>query len=298
MKVFVTGATGFIGAKLVKELIGHGHSVVGMTRSEEGANTLVEAEATPHHAVIKDVGAVCQGITGCDAVIHLAFNHDDFSKMVQHSEDDRALILAMGETLGKKGPLLVTSGAAIAATVPGKPAREDYPIITSQQFPRAATEEACVELLAKGMDVRVVRLPQVHDEHKQGLIPYVIKTAKAKGISAYIGDGSMGFSAAAVGDVVTLYRLALEKGASGAKYHAVAEENVPMKAIAEAIGRGLKVPVKSLTVEEAPGHFGWMAMFMTHNFSAESAWTRKALEWEPTGPGLIEDLERMDYSGV
>jgi nucleoside-diphosphate-sugar epimerase len=192
-------------------------------------------------------------------------------------------------------PLIVTSGTGLANTVPDQPALEDNPIINSSVIPRAASEEAAASLAARGANVSVVRLPQVHDPVKQGLVTYAILVAREKGVSPYVGDGLNRWPAAHVHDTARLYRLALEKNDTGAKYHAVAEEGVALRDIAEVIGKGLKVPVVSISQEEAPAHFGWLAMFLGRDSPASSALTQRRLGWHPTGPGLIADLEQMNY---
>lgn len=296
MRIFVTGATGFIGSALIPELLAAGHQVVGLTRSEAGAEALRKAGAEVKHGNLEDLDSLRQGAADADGVIHLAFNHD-FSQFQQNCENDRAAIVAMGEVLlGSNRPFVITSGTAIAENVDGKPSTEDGPIASWN--PRGASEAAVRELTARGVNNSVVRLPQVHDPRKQGLVPYVTAIAKQKGVSVYVGDGSNRWPAAHVTSVAQLYRLALEKAEPGAIYHAVDEEGVPMKAIAEAIGRGLKVPVKSISSEEAPAHFGWLGHFTGHDMPASSAITRQKLNWNPTGPGLIEDLDAMDYSQV
>jgi nucleoside-diphosphate-sugar epimerase len=227
-------------------------------------------------------------------VIHLAFNHD-FSQFQTNCDNDRKAIDAMGEVLfGSNRPFVVTSGTAIAGGANGQPAKEDSP--TASWNPRAASEAATKELTARGVNTSVVRLPQVHDTRKQGLVPYVHAVARAKGVSAYIGDGGNRWPAAHISDVAPLYRLALEKAEPGAIYHAVDEEGVSMKAIAEALGRGLKVPVVSIKPEQAEAHFGWLARFAGHDMPASSALTRQKLNWTPAGPGLITDLDGMDYT--
>ena len=194
----------------------------------------------------------------------------------------------------RTGPFVITSGTAIAANVDGKPSTENGP--TASWNPRAASEAAVKELTARGVNTSVVRLPQVHDTRKQGLVPYVHAVAREKRLSAYIGDGGNRWPAAHVSDVARLYRLAIEKAEPGAIYHAVDEEGVSMKAIAEALGRGLKVPVLSIKPEEAEAHFGWLARFAGHDMPASSALTQQKLNWKPTGPGLIADLDGMDYT--
>ena len=293
MKVFVTGATGFIGTEVVKELLGAGHTVLGLTRSEAGAEALRAAGAEVQFGNIEDLDSLREGAKKSDGVIHLAFNHD-FSQFQKNCDDDHKAIVAMGEVLvGTEKPFVVTSGTAIAVSVDGKASTEDGP--TSAWNPRAASEAAVQELADRGVNTSVVRLPQVHDPRKQGLVPYVLEVARAKGVSAYIGDGSNRWPAAHVSDVARLYRLALERAERGAIYHAVDEEGVTMKEIVEAHGRGLKVPVISITPEEADAHFGWVAMFVKHDMPSSSAITREKLGWEPTGPGMIADLDAMQY---
>jgi nucleoside-diphosphate-sugar epimerase len=296
MRVFVTGATGFIGSVVVQELLKTGHQVLGLTRSDAGAKWLAAAGAEVHRGSLEDLESLRSGAAASDGVIHLAFNHN-FSNFVAICEADRQVIEAMGSVLaGSDRPFIVTSGTGIANTVPGQPALEDNPVINSSVIPRAASEEAAASVAAQGVNVSVVRLPQVHDPVKQGLITYAIVLAREKGVSAYVGDGLNRWPAAHVLDTAHLYRLALEKQDAGAKYHAVAEEGVPLRDIAEVIGRGLKVPVVSMSPEEAAVHFGWIGMFVGRDAPASSALTRKRLGWNPTGPGLIADLERMNYS--
>jgi nucleoside-diphosphate-sugar epimerase len=295
MRVFVTGATGFIGSEVVKELIDAGHQVVGLTRSDVGAESLAAAGAEAHRGDIYDLDGLRAGAAKSDGVIHLAFNHD-FSKFVENCETDRRAIEAVGSVLeGSERPLIITSGTGMANTQPGVPAVEDGATISSNVIPRAASEEAAAALAARGGRVIVVRLPQVHNTVKQGLVTYAIQIAREKGLSAYVGEGQNRWPAAPVLDVARLYRLALEKGVS-ATYHAVAEEGVSTKEIAEVVGKGLKVPVVSLTPEGAQGHFGWLALFVGRDSPASSAKTREQLRWEPTGPGMIADLENMRYA--
>ena len=297
MRVFVTGATGFIGSLVVDELLKAGHQVLGLARSDAGAKSLAVAGAEVHRGSIEDLESMRTGAAASDGVIHLAFIHD-FSKFVANCEADRQVVEAIGSVLaGSDRPFIVTSGTGLANTVPGQPALEDNPTINSSVIPRAASEEAAASLSARGVNVSVVRLPQVHDEVKQGLITVAVALAREKGVSPYVGDGLNRWPAAHVLDTARLYRLAFEKRAPGAKYHAVAEEGVPLRDIAEVIGRGLKVPVVSMSQEEAADHFGWMAMFVGRDSPASSAQTREHLGWHPTGPGLIADLERMNYFG-
>lgn len=296
MRVFVTGATGFVGSAVVKELIAHGHHVLGLARSEAGANALQIAGAGVHRGSIEDLESLKRGAEAADAVIHLAFNHD-FSKFQQNCEDDKRAIEAMGSVLqGTNKPLIATAGTA-GIGKPGQPGTENDRLPPDFPFPRMS-EQTALGLLNKGVSAAVMRLPQVHDTLKQGLVSYVIPVAREKGKAAYIGDGSNRWAAGHVSDVAQLYRLALEKHEAGAVYHAVGEEGVSMKKTMEVIAKGLNVPVVSIAPEEAPAYFGWLAMFASHDLVASSIITRKKLGWNPTGPGIIADLEKMDYAAA
>ena len=296
MRVFVTGATGFIGSAVVRELIGAGHQVLGLCRSQDKAAALAAAGADVQLGSLEDLDGLKAAATRTDGVIHLAFNHD-FSKFVANCEDDRRVIAALGAALaGSDRPLVITSGTGMANTAPGQLATEDGPTISPAVNPRAASEETAAALVAQGVNVSVVRLPQVHDPVRQGLITYAIMVAREKGVSAYIGDGANRWPAAYVLDVARLYRLALEAAQPGVKYHAVAEEGVAMRDIAEVLGRRLKLPVVSITAEDAGAHFGWLAMFAGHDLPASSALTRERLGWRPTGPSLLADLARLQVA--
>ncbi len=296
MRVFVTGATGNIGSEVVKELIGSGHQVLGLCRSDAKAAGLAAAGADVHRGSLEDLDGLKKGAAGSDGVIHLAFNHD-FSRFVQNCEADRRVIKALGEALaGSDRPLIVTSGTGLANTVPGRPAREDNEIVGCDVHPRAASEQAAASLAADGVNVSVVRLPQVHDPVTQGLLTPAIQIYRRQGACAYIGDGLNRWPAAHVLDVARLYRLAIEKAEPDAKYHAVAEDGVPMRAVAEALGRRLRLPVRSIGLDEAGDFFGWLAMFAALDVPASSDQTRKKLGWQPLGPGLIADLEQLRLS--
>jgi nucleoside-diphosphate-sugar epimerase len=298
MRVFVTGATGFIGSALVPELINAGHQVLGLARSDAGAEALARAGAVAHRGDLEDLESLRSGAAKSDAVIHLAFIHD-FSKFLENCTTDRRAIETLGTVLAGSGrPLIVTSGTGMANSAPGVPATEDVKKVPGNPNPRAASEETAALAAAQGVRVNIVRLPQVHDTVKQGLVTYAIRIAREKGVVAYVGDGKNRWPAAHVSDVARLYRLALEKGVAGATYHAVAEEGIPAREICEVVGTGLNLPVVSLTPEEAQGHFGWLAMFAGLDLPASSAKTRKELGWEPTGPGLIADLRNMRYPGL
>jgi nucleoside-diphosphate-sugar epimerase len=295
MRVFVTGATGFIGSAIVRELIDAGHQVLGLSRSDAGAKSLSAAGAQVHRGDLDDLESLRSGAAVADGVIHTAFNHD-FSKYVANCEADRHVIEAIGSVLaGTDRPLIITSGTGLANAVPGKLAIEENAAASSAAVPRAASEEAAASVAARGVNVSVVRLPQVHNQIKQGLVTYAIGVAREKGVSAFVGDGLNRWPAAHVLDTAHLYRLAMEKQKPGARYHAVAEEGVLLRDIAEVIGRGLKVPVVALSPEEAPAHFGWLGAFAGRDVPASSAQTQERLGWHPTGPGLIADLEQMRY---
>ncbi len=294
MRIFLTGATGFIGSAIIPELIGAGHQVLGLTRSEAGAQALAAAGAEVHRGDLEDLESLRRGAEMSDGVIHCAFNHD-FSNFMANCETDRQVIEAMGAVLaGSARPLVITSATGMGSGAPGQPATEDI-FDMNHPNPRKASELAGVVMAQRGVKVVVVRLPQVHDTRKQGLITSLVETARDKGVSAYVGEGLNRWPAAHVGDVARLYRLALEKGEAGSRYHAVAEEGIPMREIAEVIGRGLKIPVASLPPDQAQAHFGVLGMFTALDMPASSTRTQERLGWHPSGPGLIADLEQMQY---
>jgi nucleoside-diphosphate-sugar epimerase len=294
MRIFVTGATGFIGTELVKELIEAGHQVRGLTRSDAGVEQLTAAGAQVHRGNLEDLDCLRSGAKGMDVVVNLAFNHD-FSKFAQNGEDERNAIAAMGSVLEPGKLLVVTSGTALASGGPGHVRTESDPPATSPAIPRQPEQTASVAAVA-GVHVAIVRLPQVHDTRKQGLVPLLTQLAREKGVSAYVGDGANRWAAAPLKDVAHLYRLAIEKTGPGVTvYHAVQEEGVALRQIAETLGRGLNVPAVSIEPDKAAEHFGWFAHFASLDMPASSEWTRKALGWNPTGPGLIEDLTNMKY---
>jgi nucleoside-diphosphate-sugar epimerase len=293
MKIFVTGATGFIGSAIVRELIDAGHQVLGLARSDAGSKSLTVAGAQVHRGDLRDLESLRSGAAMSDGVIHTGFIHD-FSKFAENCEIDKRAIEALGSALeGSERPLLVTAGLATLAQ--GRMAtEEDAPLPPSGTYPRVS-EITGENLLKRGVRVSLVRLPQVHDTVKQGLVTYTIALAREKGVSAYVGEGLNRWAAVHVLDAARLYRLALEKQEAGARYHAVAEEGVPARDIAEAIGRGLKVPVVSKSVEEAAAHFSWLGAFVGRELIGSSAQTQRVLGWRPTGPGLITDLNNMRY---
>jgi nucleoside-diphosphate-sugar epimerase len=301
MRVFLTGATGFIGSAIVPELIKAGHQVLGLTRSDAGAQSLIAAGAGVHRGSLEDPESLRSGAAQSDGVIHCAFDHSafggsNFSKFMDVCEKDGRAIEALGDALtGSDRPLLITSGTGLGTAVPGQPATEDH-FDPNHPHPRRLSEVAGAAVSERGVNVSVVRLPQVHDTVKQGLITYAVQVAREKGASAYIYEGLNRWPAAHVLDVARLYRLALEKHEPGSRYNAVCEEGISMREIAEVIGKGLKVPVVSLSPEEAQAHFGWLAMFAGSDMPASGALTRQRLGWHPTGPGLIADLEHMRWA--
>ena len=273
MRIFVTGATGFIGSAIVPELINAGHQVLGLTRSDAGAKSLTATGAQVHRGDLNDLESLRKGAAMSDGVIHTAFIHD-FSKFQEVCEVDRRVIEALGSALaGSDRPLLITSGTGMANSAPGRSATEEDAPDISHPIPRVASEQAAASLAAKGVRVGVMRLPQVHNTVKQGLVTYAIELARQKSVIAYIGDGGNRWPAVQLLDAARLYRLAVEKLETGARYHAVAEEGVPMRDIAEVIGRGLRVPVISISAEEAPAHFGWLAAFAGRDLPASGALT-------------------------
>jgi nucleoside-diphosphate-sugar epimerase len=294
MRVFVTGSTGFIGTELVKELIAAGHKVRGLTRSDAGVEQLKAVGAEVHRGDLQDLDSLRSGAKGMDVVVNLAFGHD-FSKFAENAGVEIKAIEAVGSVLEPGKLLVVTSGVGMTSGAPGHVRTESDPPVDSPMIPRRP-EQAAQAVAAKGVHVAIVRLPQVHDTRKQGLVPLVTQTAREKGVSVYVGDGAIRWAAAPLKDVAHLYRLAVEKTGPGVTvYNAVQEEGVSMRQIAETIGKGLKIPVKSIPPEQAGEHFGWLAHFATLDMPASSEWTRKTLGWHPTGPGLIEDLTNMKY---
>jgi nucleoside-diphosphate-sugar epimerase len=289
MRVFVTGATGFVGSAVVQELLSNGHEVLGLARSDDGAAALKAAGAEVVRSVLEDADALSRAAASADGVIHTAFNHD-FSRFAEGCDLDRRAIEALGEGLAGSGkPLLVTSGTARLAA--GRAALETDLPAEGPDWPRVS-EGAAAGLLAKGVRASTVRLaPSTHGAGDHGFVPMLIDIARRTGVSAYIGDGENRWSGVHRLDAAKVYRLALERGVGGERYHAVAEDGVAFRDIAAAIGRGLNLPVES----RPPEHFGWFALFAGMDALTSSAWTREALRWTSTGPGLIEDIETAGY---
>lgn len=289
MRVFLTGSTGFIGSQVTRELINAGHQVLGLTRSQEGALALQAMGAEPHHGNIEDLSSLQSGAQACDAVIHTAFAHD-FANFVANCQKDSRAIEALGSSLeGSERPLIITSGVGMGSPAPGQAADEDH-FYSEHPHPRVASELAGKALLERGVNVVVMRLSQIHNPVKQGLVTYVIQQAREKGFAAYIDDGLNQWSAAHLADTAQLYRLALEKHQPGARYHAVAETGIAFRLIAETIAQGLGIPAISVSTKDAEASLGWLSAFAGQDMSCLSSKTQTRLGWQPKGPGLIADL--------
>jgi nucleoside-diphosphate-sugar epimerase len=295
MKVFVTGATGFVGSAVVPELIAAGHQVLGLARSDASAKSLAAAGAQVHRGDLQDLDSLKKGAAASDGVIHLAFIHD-FTKFKENCEIERRAVEATGSVLAGSGkPFIISSGTGLVS--PGRVATEDTVSQSGPNaIPRVVTEETAVAMASRGVRTVILRLPpSVHGDGDHGFVPRLIALAREKGVSAYLGEGRNVWAGVHRLDAARLYRLALEKGEAGSRYHAVAEESVPFRDIAEVIGRRLQVPVVSVAPEKGAEHFGWFAHFAAMNVPASSKKTRELLGWVPNGPGLIADIDQPNY---
>ena len=295
MRVFLTGATGFIGLAIVRELLTAGHEVLGLARSDAAVATLAELGIDAHRGELTDTGSLVAGARACDGVIHTAFIHV-FSQYAANAEIDRKAVAAMAGALEDTGkPFVITSGTALVAT--GRTATEtDAPTPGSAGSHRAAAEQITLAAAERGVRSGIVRLPpSVHGAGDHAFVPALVAIARRAGFSAYIGDGTNRWPAVHRLDAARLFRLALENGAAGSRFHGVAEEGITLRAIAEAISEGLGVPPRSLVKEEAAAHFDWLAGFVGIDNPTSSTLTRESLGWSPQGPGLLADMRENGY---
>jgi nucleoside-diphosphate-sugar epimerase len=289
MRVFLTGATGFIGSAIIPELKAAGHEVVGLARNDEGAARLRAAGVAVHRGELDRPETLAAGAAACDATIHCAFIHD-FSRFAENIAVDRRAVQAMLGALEGSGKAFVLTSGVLMVEADREATEADAAAQEGAGSGRGATERLAEAFAGRGVRTAILRLPQVHDTQRQGLISYAVQVAIQKGVSAYVGDGSNRWAAAHVSDVARLYRLALEKGEAGARYHAVGESGVPMRLVAEAIGRKLGVPAVSIPPDQALAHFGFLGAFAVRDAPASSRLTRERLGWIPRGPGLLDDL--------
>lgn len=292
MRVFVTGASGFVGSAVVRELLDAGHQVLGLARSDAGAASVAAAGAEVHRGSLEDLDSLRSGVEASDGVIHTAFIHD-WANFAHSLEVDRRAITTMGEALaGSDRPLVIASGT-VALTSGRAATEEDAP---DRAWHRAASDEAALSFVERGVRVAVLRLPPTtHGEGDHGFVPILIDVARAKGVSAYPGDGANRWAAVHRVDAARLFRLALESAPAGTRLHAVAEEGVPVRDIAEVIGRHLSLPVTSVPSADAAAHFGFVGPFFARDVWVSSALTRQRYGWHPTQPTLLEDLEKGHY---
>ncbi len=295
MRVFVTGATGFVGSAVIGELLSAGHQVLGLSRSDAGAASLRAAGAEVHRGSLDDLSSLRAGAAAADAVVHIGFNHD-FSKYKESCEADRHIVAAFADEFAGSDRLLLVTSASGLLQKGQSSTEDDLPNVDSSVIPRVATDEAVAEVTKRGIKASLVRLPpSVHGVGDHGFVPMLIAKARETGISAYVGTGENRWPAVHRFDAARVYRLALERGAAEPRYHAIAEEGVPFRKIAELIGRRLGLPVVSLSHEEAATHFGWFAHFVGMDSPASSAKTQEWLNWNPSHPGLLQDLDQDSY---
>ena len=296
MRVFLTGATGFVGSAIVTELLDAGHKVLGLARSDEAAKSLTAAGAEVHRGALDDLDSLRRGAAASDGVIHCAFIHD-FSKMEAAGKTDKSALDAIGDVLAGSGRPFVSASPTAITFAPGRLAtEEDPPDPRSAGAPRVASEQAAVALASRGVRASVVRLPlSVHGDGDHAFVPFFIGVARERRVSAYVGEGLNRWPAVHRLDAAHLFRLALEKGSAGARYHAIGDEGVLVRDIAQAIGQGLNVPVFAKAPEEAEAHFGWLAHFASADMPVSGARTRQQLGWQPKQPSLILDLEKGRY---
>ena len=292
MKIFLTDAIGFIGSKLVSELVNAGHQVLVLTRSDAGAHQLIAAGAEAYRGDLEDLNSLRAGAAKCDGVIHTAFDHN-FANYIANCDKDRRAIEALGAALeGSNRPFVITSTTLFGEAIPGQLADEDI-FNAEHPNPRVKSEIVAQTMIERGMNVSLVLLSQIHDTHRQGLVTFLVQLAQQTGRSAYIENGGNRWSTAHVSDTVHLFRLAIEKQIVGAHYHATVEEGVSVREIAETIGRRLNLPILSLPQEQAEAHFGWLTGFVSKNMIASSEKTKKRLNWKITAPKLLTDLSNL-----
>ncbi|MGE0025799.1 MAG: SDR family oxidoreductase [Thermoleophilia bacterium] len=296
MRVFVTGGSGFIGSAVVPELLAAGHAVSGLARSDASAGVLDAAGVEAIRGDLEDLDVLARAAAGADAIVHCAFVHDDFSALDRAGRIDLAAVETFGDALAGSGrALVITSGTGLLAS--GRLATEDdRGDPASHGSHRLTSEVRAIELAERGVRSAVVRLPPtVHGEGDHGFVPALIDIARRTGVSGFPGDGANRWPAVHRRDAARLFRLAAEGAPAGAVLHGVAEEGITTRTIAEAIGRGLGVPVRGIPDADAADHFGWLAGFFSADVPASSVRTRALLPWVPTGPGLLDDLDAGHY---
>ncbi|WP_310571061.1 SDR family oxidoreductase [Gemmatimonas sp.] len=296
MRVFVTGANGFIGSAIVRELTSAGHDVLGLARSEASARAVEHLGAAVHRGDVTDLASLAAGAQACDGVIHTAFNHDWSIGRDVAAQDDRRAVDAIVSALEGTGKAFVSTSATTVLAGPRTGTEHDMPTPGAAAALRAPSEHAVLEAASRGVRSSVVRLPpSVHGTGDHGFVPILIDVARRAGFAAYVDDGTNQWPAVHRADVARLFRLALDGAAAGSRWHGVGEEGVEMREIARAIGDGLGVPVRSLPARDAEAHFGWFAGFAAIHNPTSSVHTRSSLSWMPHGPGLVEDIGSGGY---